>query len=393
MSPWRTPLVALVAVFTLLAPAVAFAEVPPVLSPHRALGVSGFAENSLAAFSAAAQAGETDIEGDVFVTKDLAFVLTHDSPLRAPRCRGPYLDRSVRTLTVAQVATMTCGGEPVARLDAVLAAVRPYPAANVRIEVKNETTDTSAQRTADAVRLARLFASTGWTARSLIQDFDWASTTAPVRAASPTQRVSALSGGITVAQVASARSLGVTDFSYAHGVATGFWNQLIAAHGLTSTVWTLDEPLRARVVRAEGVGTIITNVPDTLRATLDDPGSQCTLGRFTRSRVTTRGTGLAAGASLDRTVAALSPDGRVVEKDRLRVRAWTTSGTASLRISPKGTATGSQWEQAVAVGPSAVSVTLEVPGGDARAVHIRNASTRAVRVELASVGGTAWDCP
>ena len=76
MSPWRTPLVALVAVFTLLAPAVAFAEVPPVLSPHRALGVSGFAENSLAAFSAAAQAGETDIEGDVFVTKDLAFVLS-----------------------------------------------------------------------------------------------------------------------------------------------------------------------------------------------------------------------------------------------------------------------------------------------------------------------------
>ena len=259
---------------------LALAEGPPVISPHRALGMAGFAENSLAAFTAAAKAGETDIEGDVFVTKDLTFVMSHDSPLRAPRCSGPYLDRSLHTLTAAQVGAMTCGGQPVARLDAVLAAVRPYSAATVRIEVKNEPADSGAQRTADAVRLARLFASTGWTARSIIQDSDWASTTGPMRAASPTQRVSALSSSIAVAQVASARSLGVTDFSYGHAVATGFWNQLIAANGLTSTVWTVDDPQRARVLRAEGVGTIITNVPETLRAVLADPGSQCTLGQL-----------------------------------------------------------------------------------------------------------------
>jgi glycerophosphoryl diester phosphodiesterase len=388
----RTRWVALLALLTLAAPAVAFAESPPVISPHRALGLSGFAENSLAAFEAAAKTGETDIEGDVFVTKDLAFVLSHDSPLRAPRCSGPYLDRSLRTLTAAQVAAMTCGGQPVARLDAVLAAVRPYPAATVRIEVKNEVADTSAQRTADAVRLARLFASTGWTARSIIQDFDWASTTGPMRTASPTQRVSALSGGITVAQVASARSSGVTDFSYAQAGATGFWNQLIAARGLTSTVWTVDQPLRARVLRAEGVGTIITDVPDTLRATLDDPGSQCTLAQYVR-RTVTRGTGLAAGASQYRTLPALTPDGRVVEKELLRVRASTTAGTATLRISPKGTPAGSQWEQVVAVGPLGTTGTLEVAGGDGGGVRILNASTRAVRLEVATVGGTAWSCP
>lgn len=381
-----------VAVLALVAPAVAGAAEPPVISPHRANAVSGFAENSLAAFEAAARNGETDIEGDVFLTKDGAFVMSHDSPLRGPRCSGPYLDRSLRTLTAAQATAMVCGGQPVARLGDVLAAVKPYPSATVRIELKNEVADTAALRISDAVSLARLFTATGMTARSLIQDFDWAITTRPIHAASPTQRVSALTGSVSVAQVASARSIGAADFSYAHTLATGFWNQLIASQGLTSTVWTVDEPQRARLLRAEGVGTIITNVPETLRTTLADPGSQCTLSRFATTG-TSRTASLVGGASTYRTAPPRSPDGRIVDQGRLRVRAWTTSGAASLRIAPRGTAPGSAWEQVVPVGTTARTTIVQVAGGDSGSVSIRNASTAAVRLEVATVGGTVYTCP
>jgi len=385
-------LAALVAVFALSVPAIATADGPVVISAHRGLGDPGVAENSLDAFTSAAQAGETDIEGDAFVTKDSVLVMSHDSPLRAPRCSGAYLDRSLRTLTAAQVTTMTCGGAPVPRLDAVLAAVRPYLTAHPRIEIKHETGDTSAQRSADAVLLARQLSSAGMTSRSLLQDFDWANTTRSVRAASPGQRVSALTNSITVAQVASAHALGVTDFSYVSGLSTGFWNAQVAASGLTSTVWTVDTPPQARVLRAEGVGTIISDVPETLRTALADPASQCTLERYS-TPFTTRGTTLAAGATSYRTVPARSPDGRVVETGRWRVRAWTTSGTATLQIAPRGTPTGSQWEQRLTVSPTSAPVVLEVAGGDAGGVRITNASTRAVGLEVALVGGAAYGCP
>ncbi|MFL6166697.1 MAG: glycerophosphodiester phosphodiesterase [Ornithinibacter sp.] len=389
----RTPWVALLAGVTLALPAVAFAAGPPVVSAHRALGISRLAENSLAAFTAAARAGETDIEGDARAIKDGTFVMSHDATLRAPRCTGPYLGLSLRTLTAAQVTKMRCSGQPVARLVDVIAAVRPYPAATLRVEVKHYGPDTSSVRSADAVRLATTLGRAGMTARSVLQDFEWATTTKAIHAAVPTQRVSALTSTISVAKVASARSLGAADFSYAHALSTGFWNQLVSAQGLTSTVWAVDEPLRARVLRAEGVGTLISNVPETLRATLDAPGSQCTLSRWSSSSETSRGGDLAAGASTYRYVAALSPDGRTVETVLLRVRATTTSGTASLRVSPKGTAAGSRWEQSVVVGPSGVAVTLEVPGGDAGAVQVRNASSQVVHVSVGSAGGTAWNCP
>jgi glycerophosphoryl diester phosphodiesterase len=389
----RTPWVVLLAAAVLGVPAAAFAEAPPVISTHRAHGVSGLAENSLAAFSAAAKAGETDIEGDARAIKDGTFVMHHDPTLQTPRCTGPYLGVSLRTLTAAQVATMRCSGEPVARLADVIEAVRPYPAATLRVEVKHAGTDSSTVRISDAVRLATTLNRAAMTARSIVQDFDWATTTTPVHAAVPTQRVSALSSSISVAEVASARSVGASDFSYRHDLGTGFWNELIAAQGLASTAWTVNEPLRARVLRAQGVGTLISDVPDTLRATLGDPGSQCTLERWSFSREVARGGDLAGGASTYRYVAALSPDGRAVDKVRLRVQASTASGTASLRVSPKGTAAGSRWEQSVAVGPSGVAVTLEVPGGDAGGVQVRNASSQVVRVSVGSVGGTAWTCP
>ena len=72
---------------------------------------------------------------------------------------------------------------------------------------------------------------------------------------------------------------------------------------------------------------------------------------------------------------------------------WLMWMAASLRIAPQGTADGSQWEQPLAVGTTARTTVIEVPLGDASRLRIRNASTRSVRLEVALVGGTVYDCP
>jgi len=45
------------------------------------------------------------------------------------------------------------------------------------------------------------------------------------------------------------------------------------------------------------------------------------------------------------------------------------------------------------VSPTSAPVVLEVAGGDAGGVRITNASTRAVGLEVALVGGAAYGCP
>ena len=383
------------------APAVASADTTPLssshravstaVSAHRALDGSGGAENSLASFQRAARSGETDIEGDVRATKDGSFVMSHDASLRTPRCAGPYLDVPLRALTLAQVGKMTCSGEPVARLADVIDVVRPYPAAILRVEVKHAGTDTSTMRTSDAVRLAKTLAGAGMTARSIVQDFDWATTTRAVRTASPTQRVSALAGTLTVATVASARSLGAYDLSYAQGASTGFWNRLIAANGLRSTVWTVDDPTRARVLRAEGVRTVISNVPSTVRAALGAPASECRLTTYPAA-TPTRGVTLAPGARTSATLPQRSPDGRVVETALVRVTASTSSGAAALRVAPQGTPLTTTWEQTITVDSTSRSTVIEVALGDRGAIRIRNTSTRAVSLAMRLVGGRAYTC-
>ena len=209
---------------------------------------------------------------------------------------------------------MTCRGEPVARLADVIEALRPYPAVTLRIEIKNTGEDSSDQRTADAVMLARQLADTGMTARSILQDFDWATTTAAIRAASPGQRVSALATSISTTKVDAARSAGAYDFSYPVERSTAFWNRYVAAKGLRSTVWTVNDTVRARAVRAGGVGTVISDVPATLREAFAAPGSGCSLTRYYRTTPLRVGvTPLATGGRLYLKAPTTAPDGRIVE--------------------------------------------------------------------------------
>ena len=373
--------------------AIAQADTTPVVSAHRA-GVSGFAENSLAGFLAAAADGETDIEGDVFATRDGVLVLSHDSPLRAPACDGPHLDVPLRQLDAAEVVEMTCRGEPVARLADVIEALRPYPAVTLRIEIKNTGEDSSGQRTADAVLLARQLADTGMTARSILQDFDWATTTAAIRAASPGQRVSALATSISTTKVDAARSAGAHDFSYPVERSTAFWNRYVAVKGLRSTVWTVNDTVRARAVRAGGVGTVISDVPATLREAFAAPGSGCSLTRYYRTtplRVWV--TPLATGARLYLKAPTAAPDGRIVESTLVRISARTSSGTGSLRIGPQGTPYSTTWETSVGLTSSWRSTVVEVSLGNAASLRIRNTSAKSASVTATAVGGRVYTCP
>ena len=380
--------------FALTGASLAAAETAPVISAHRA-AVSGFGENSLAGFRAAAAEGVTDVEGDVYATKDGVLVFSHDSPLLASKCEGPYLGVVLRELDAAQLEEMRCNGEPVALLAAVIEALQPYPGVTLRIESKSNRQDSSGQRTADAVLLARQLAGAGMTDRSILQDFDWALTTRAVRVASPTQRVSALSTSISTTQIKAARSAGVYDFSYAAGLSTAFWNRYVAAHGLRSTVWTVNDPVRARAVRAEGIGTVITDVPDTVRDAYAATGSGCSLTRYTRATaLRSWATPLAVKGRLYLRLPPAAPDGRIVETTLVKVSARTTTGTGtgSLRIGPKGTPYSTPWEKPMAVTSTWTSSVVEVAAGDSGNLRIRNTSSRGVSVKASAVGGKVYTC-
>lgn len=380
----------LLVVGALLGPTAA-AGTEPVVSAHRAR-VSGLSENSLAGFAAAVAAGETDVEGDTHVTRDGVLVVSHDSPLRAPRCSGPHLDVPLRQLAASQVDDMTCGGEPVARLTDVLEVLRPHPGVTLRIEIKHGQQDPSTVRRDDAVRLARVVAAGGMTPRTILQDFSWAVTTGDVRTASPGQRVSALATTITVAGVDAAAAAGAYDFSYGATLSSSFWNRYIAATGLRSAVWTVNDPTLARALRAKGVGTIISDVPSTLRAALAAPDSGCVLSGSVRSRAPASQVTVAAGGRLHLVAARRAPDGRVVESVPVRITARTATGTAELQVAPQGTPTTPTWERGVGVTSTARSTVVVTPLGDHGGVRIRNTASRAVTLTATVVGATVHTC-
>lgn len=92
-------------------------------------------------------------------------------------------------------------------------------------------------------------------------------------------------------------------------------------------MWTVDDTRRARALRAEGVGTIISDVPVTLRAALALPSSGCTLSRYRRTTVLRCGATLGPGARFYLKAPRTGPAGRVVESTSVKVTARTLGGT------------------------------------------------------------------
>jgi glycerophosphoryl diester phosphodiesterase len=67
-------------------------------------------ENTLAGFRYAIEAGVDALELDVAVTQDDIVVVCHDPHINAEICCGPHVRSAVRTLTLAELKQLDCGG-------------------------------------------------------------------------------------------------------------------------------------------------------------------------------------------------------------------------------------------------------------------------------------------
>jgi glycerophosphoryl diester phosphodiesterase len=217
------------------------AEAAPtvVISAHRG-GDGQWPENSMLAFSHALAAGYAEIEADAWTTKDGHRVIYHDDRISPTRCPGPLAGRRIHDLTVAEVQTVRCDGQPIPSEWALVHLVLRYPSATLRLEAKHAPGWTSAAVRSNARYIADMVVSYGATRQTIMQDFDW-SGIAGFHAAAPTLRASALiSHRPSTAEVRKARSLGAYDLSYSARYATATLNRYIVKYHLVPTVWSSD---------------------------------------------------------------------------------------------------------------------------------------------------------
>jgi glycerophosphoryl diester phosphodiesterase len=126
----------------------------PYLSPagihvfaHRGLASADAAENTIAAFKAAIEAGATHIETDVQATRDGVAVLFHDDDL----ARVAGLKRDISTLTLAELREIKLAGGGIPTLAETL---RGLPGARFNLDVKRAN---AIEPTMNAIREAAAF--------------------------------------------------------------------------------------------------------------------------------------------------------------------------------------------------------------------------------------------
>ncbi len=266
-------------------------------------------ENTIPAFVEGVKAGATAVEADVVVTKDRHVVVSHERRLADLQCRGPYIGRFVKNLTLAQVRRMDCGrrdahdglsktqvpvpGAHIPRLDQLLRLVRPARRVRILLEIKfdavapRETVGRRAyaEEVTAAIRKARMVG------RVTVQSYDWGALREVARR-EPRLGLMALASALTVypgspwlggAQVPSgpfqgglavaADNAGFDGLSPAAAeISPGL---LSAAHarGLGVVPYTVDSPAQMRGLIAMGVDGLISDYPDRLRSEADAAGA------------------------------------------------------------------------------------------------------------------------
>jgi glycerophosphoryl diester phosphodiesterase len=128
---------------------------------HRG-GIERAHENTMASFNDAIAIGADYVETDVRHSADGVAFLMHDPAL--PQACGPYAGNQVRSLTAAQLAQVRCAGQPVPRLDDLVARLRRPDAARTALfpEIKD----------GDALGVRDAVAPLGWS-RVIVQSSDY----------------------------------------------------------------------------------------------------------------------------------------------------------------------------------------------------------------------------
>jgi len=217
----------------------------PLILGHRG-APRGAPENTLRAFRLALEEGADGVELDVQPSADGVPVVLHDDTLD----RTTDQSGDVATLPWERIAAARAGGEPVPRLDEVVAWAAES-GAFLNVELKRPGAEAAA---------VELVARAGLRERTVFSSFVSASV-AEVLRLDPAAACYLLSDGRAGLAMAAARQLG------ASGVCLGARRATPAAlaesrrAGLPVIVWTVDRPYRIRGLLAEGVRGIITNLP------------------------------------------------------------------------------------------------------------------------------------
>ena len=206
-------------------------------------------ENTLAAFSRAADMGADAVELDVRRSADGHLVVHHDPHL----ADGRVIVRTTRMELPAEVPS----------LDAALDACRGMW---VNVEIKNDPNEADFDHTDDiAVTVADALGRRGEAARFLVSSFR-RETIDRFRSVAPDIATAWLTPGIADDDTAETfDSLRDTGHAAVHpwfGLVTKRFIDEAHVRGLMVNVWTCDDPTKMSELHAFGVDGICTNVPD-----------------------------------------------------------------------------------------------------------------------------------
>ncbi|MCE2852985.1 MAG: glycerophosphodiester phosphodiesterase [Chloroflexaceae bacterium] len=228
---------------------------------HR--GASAYApENTLKAFTLAADQGADMCELDVIATSDGALAVFHDDTTG----RWEAHDRDVRQVNMAHMQALDIGGETVPHLAEVLDLAR-VRGMQLNVELKHAGV---ARQVLDAIRDARMHEAV------IISSFV-AQALAEVRACDATIRTAYLMGSDTYHPLVrlreaypmpALRRYGCQAWHPYYKLPLIDWaiTQVLRA-GFAVNVWTVNEPADMQHLLALGVTGIITDTPDVLHYT------------------------------------------------------------------------------------------------------------------------------
>jgi glycerophosphoryl diester phosphodiesterase len=241
----------------------------PKLVGHR--GAAALApENTLAGFRAAAAAGVTGVEFDVWLSADGVPVVIHDATLeRTTSGKGP-----VAAQTAALLGTLDAGawfaprfaGERLPTLEATVALLAELGLA-ANIELKSEGNGARPLAQAVAAVVAR-----AWPADRpppVLSSFD-AGCVAACRDVAPGIPRALLVETPDAEALAAARSMACLAIHASHRRLNEKLTAMVKNGGWRCAAYTVDDPARARRLLAWGVDCVITNAPDRLKAALGD---------------------------------------------------------------------------------------------------------------------------
>ncbi len=231
-------------------------------------------ENSLRGFAIAVALGADMVETDVWASADGALVLSHDDHLDLPHPEFPRPVRVTRT-PLAALRSLTPGGEPLATFEEALALRHHGAPLTFNVDVKMPGLAAALVRALRATGRREGILLTGHaphTFAAVRAAEPWvcaALTGAVARRGAPTQAVARggpWPGGVLLGlQLAdAARGVGVGAVTIEHALATVESVRVCHRAGLRVLVWTVDDPLRMRVLRVVGVDGITTNRVDAL---------------------------------------------------------------------------------------------------------------------------------